>query len=250
MTPRPSPSSNPKSTFAFGPRADQLVASLLAHAAAQQPLADKRPKKVAQASRPCASPRSVRSRSACSVRLVLYLTTLYCGPAQARTGKGARVGEGAGIYPELSALGISEGSSPALVSLVGRQAPCSSSYQASRATGVTHAAAPPGHQGRSPDRSSVGCRRADLPYPRPAALARRPVAGRSRVGRSARGRHDRRRADPAVRTMIRKQKGWAASGKKQRRRYQAEWREPKLLIVFEIDDQGRLQSPPDGSLYG
>jgi hypothetical protein len=43
-----------------------------------------------------------------------------------------------------------------------------------------------------------------------------------------------------VRTVIRKQKG-RGKGKKQRRRYKAEWREPKLLIVFEIDDQGRLQ---------
>jgi hypothetical protein len=43
-----------------------------------------------------------------------------------------------------------------------------------------------------------------------------------------------------VRTVIRKQKG-KGKGKKQRRRYRAEWREPKLLIVFEIDDQGRLK---------
>lgn len=43
-----------------------------------------------------------------------------------------------------------------------------------------------------------------------------------------------------VRTVLRKQKG-KGKGKKQRRRYQAEWREPKLLILFEIDDQGRLK---------
>ena len=43
-----------------------------------------------------------------------------------------------------------------------------------------------------------------------------------------------------VRTVIRKQKG-KGKGKKQRRRYKAEWREPKLLIIFEIDDQGRMK---------
>jgi hypothetical protein len=43
-----------------------------------------------------------------------------------------------------------------------------------------------------------------------------------------------------VRTVIRKQKG-RGKGKKQRRRYQAEWREPKLLIIFEIDEQGRMK---------
>jgi len=43
-----------------------------------------------------------------------------------------------------------------------------------------------------------------------------------------------------IRTVIRKQKG-KGKGKKQRRRYKAEWREPKLLIIFEIDEQGRMK---------
>ena len=43
-----------------------------------------------------------------------------------------------------------------------------------------------------------------------------------------------------VRTVICKQKG-RGKGKKQRRRYKAEWREPKLLILFEIDEQGRMK---------
>ena len=56
-----------------------------------------------------------------------------------------------------------------------------------------------------------------------------------------------------IRTVIRKQKG-QGQGKKQRRRYKAEWREPKLLIIFEIDAQGRLkkQTRPwiDGTFAG
>jgi hypothetical protein len=48
--------------------------------------------------------------------LVLWITTLYCGPKQ-RTGKG-RGREGSGLYPELAVLGFSEGSSPALASRV------------------------------------------------------------------------------------------------------------------------------------
>ena len=56
-----------------------------------------------------------------------------------------------------------------------------------------------------------------------------------------------------VRTVIRKQKG-KGKGKKQRRRYKAEWREPKLLIIFEIDAQGRLQKKTrpwiDGTFAG
>ena len=177
--------------------------------------------------------------------LVLYLTTLYCGPA-ARTGKG-RGREGAGIYPELSALGISEGSSPALVSLVGRQCALLPSYQvaqqelAARGTPldikVVHRIA------RQLGAAMLTCRTRDLlrwragQLPAGADLAGRRVAAMIDGGRTR------------VRTVIRKQQG-RGHGKKQRRRYQAEWREPKLLIVFEIDDQGRLQSPPDGSLYG
>jgi hypothetical protein len=41
-----------------------------------------------------------------------------------------------------------------------------------------------------------------------------------------------------LRTVICKGRG---KGKKQRRRYKAEWREPKLLILFEIDEQGRMK---------
>jgi hypothetical protein len=62
--------------------------------------------------------------------LVLYVTTLYCGPL-ARTGRGRRR-EGSGLYPELAAFGFSEGSSPALVSRVGRQCALLPSYEIAR----------------------------------------------------------------------------------------------------------------------
>ena len=43
-----------------------------------------------------------------------------------------------------------------------------------------------------------------------------------------------------LRRVRRKQKGKGAK-KKQRRRYQAAWREPKLLIIFEMDARGRMK---------
>ena len=56
-----------------------------------------------------------------------------------------------------------------------------------------------------------------------------------------------------LRTVIRKQKG-KGKGKKQRRRYKAQWREPKLLIIFEIDEQGRMKKKTrpwiDGTFAG
>ncbi len=44
-----------------------------------------------------------------------------------------------------------------------------------------------------------------------------------------------------VRTVTRKQRG-KGKKKKQRRRYKAEWREPKLLILFEMDAKGRMKA--------
>jgi hypothetical protein len=61
---------------------------------------------------------------------VLYITVLYYGPA-ARMGKG-RGKEGAGLYPDLAVFGISEGSSPALISWVGRQCALLPSYEIAR----------------------------------------------------------------------------------------------------------------------
>jgi hypothetical protein len=62
--------------------------------------------------------------------LVVYLSTLYCGP-KLRTGQG-RGGEGSGLYPELAVLGFSEGSSPALASRVSRLTALLPSYEVAR----------------------------------------------------------------------------------------------------------------------
>ena len=43
-----------------------------------------------------------------------------------------------------------------------------------------------------------------------------------------------------TRVLIRKQKG-RGPGKKRRRKMRVEWREPKLLIIFELDQQGRMK---------
>jgi hypothetical protein len=168
--------------------------------------------------------------------LVLYLSTLYCGPL-ARTGKG-RGREGAGLYPELSVLGITEGSSPALVSLVGRQCALLPSYQiaqqelAARGTAldikVVHRIA------RQLGAAMLTCRTRDLLRWRAGLVpASKELAGK-RVAAMIDGGRTR------LRTVIRKQKG-KGKAKTQRRRYKAQWREPKLLIIFEIDERGRMK---------
>ena len=181
--------------------------------------------------------------------LVLYLTVLYYGPA-ARTGKG-RGKEGGGLYPELAVFGISEGSSPALISWVGRQCALLPSYEIARqelaAQGtaldikVVHRIA------RQLGAAMLTCRTRELlrwragQLPAGAELAGRRVAAMIDGGRTR------------VRTVIGKQQG-RGQGKKQRRRYKAEWREPKLLIIFEIDDHGRQKAKTrpwiDGTFAG
>jgi hypothetical protein len=135
-------------------------------------------------------------------------------------------------------LGINEGSSPALVSRVGRQCALLPSYQIAQqelaAQGtpldikVVHRIA------RQLGASVLTCRTRDLRRWRAGLLP----AGSELAGRRVAAMIDGGRT--RLRTVIRKQKGKGKS-KKQRRRYKAEWREPKLLIVFEIDDQGRMK---------
>jgi hypothetical protein len=138
----------------------------------------------------------------------------------------------------LSVLGITEGSSPALVSLVGRQCALLPSYQiaqqelAARGTPldikVVHRIA------RQLGASMLTCRTRDLLRWRAGLLpASKELAGK-RVAAMIDGGRTR------LRTVIRKQKG-KGKAKTQRRRYKAQWREPKLLIIFEIDERGRMK---------
>ena len=112
---------SPRSTWpsASWPPAHRQPARLRGTAAAP---CRRREKKVTEAPRPLRKPQKRPLTLRLLGGLVVYLATLYCGPV-ARTGKG-RGREGAGLYPELAALGVIEGSSPALVSLLVASAPC------------------------------------------------------------------------------------------------------------------------------
>jgi hypothetical protein len=169
--------------------------------------------------------------------LVLYVSTLYCGPA-ARGGKG-RGREGAGLYPELAVLGFQEGNSPALASLVARTTALLPSYAlaqqelAQRGVALdikvvhgiaTHVgAATLAHRTRELERYRAGL------LPAGTALAGKRVAAFVDGGRVR------------LRRVTRTQRG-RGKHKTQKRRYKAEWREPKLLIIYEVDEQGRMRA--------
>ena len=181
--------------------------------------------------------------------LVVYLSTLYCGPRQ-RTGQG-RGREGAGLYPELAVLGFSEGSSPALASRVGRLAALLPSYEVARgelaAEGTSLDIKQVHRIAKRLGAEMLATRRRDLERYRAGELPRGSELRGKRVGVAIDGGRVR------TRTVIRKQKG-KGKGKKRRRKMRLQWREPKLLIIFELDEQGRMKRGTrpwiDGTLLG
>jgi hypothetical protein len=169
--------------------------------------------------------------------LLLYVTTLYCGPV-VRTGKG-RGKEGAGLYPELAVFGFSEGSSPALISRVSRQCALLPSYEIARqelaAAGTSLNIKVVHRIARQLGAQVLTARTRDLLRWRAGQLPPGKELAGKRVAAQIDGGRTR------LRKVTRKQKG-KGKKKQQRRRYKADWREPKLLILFEVDEQGRMKS--------
>jgi hypothetical protein len=167
--------------------------------------------------------------------LVVWITTVYCGPL-ARTGKRRR-NEGSGLYPELAVLGISEGVSPALASQVSRLTALLPSYELAREE-LQQRATPLGikvvHRiARQVGAEVLTTRTRDLQRFRTGELPAGSELAGQRVGAAVDGGRTR------IRTVIRKQKG-RGKHKKRRRKFRVEWREPKVLIIFQMDDRGRM----------
>ena len=178
--------------------------------------------------------------------LAITVMTVYCSP-RGRTGKG-RGREGGGLYPELAAYRISEGSSPNVQAEVGRQVALLPIEQAraelarhgleSDEKAVRRIANELGSQmlaGRT--RDLLRFRRGELP------------AGEEFKGKRVAAEIDGGRV--RVRTVIKKVR---VGGKIKRKPFQVEWREPKLLILFETDEKGRMAKGCrpiiDGTLRG
>lgn len=181
--------------------------------------------------------------------LVLCISTLYCGP-KARTGVG-RGREGSGLYPELAVLGFSEGSSPALASRVARMTALLPSFQTARdelaRDGVSLNIKEVHRIARQQGFAILTTRKRDLERFRAGLMPRGTELRGKRVGVAIDGGRVR------TRVLIRKKKD-KSTGNKRRQKFRAEWREPKLLIIFEMDQRGRMvrRSRPwiDGTFQG
>lgn len=174
------------------------------------------------------------------------MMTLDCSP-RGRTGKG-RGREGAGLYPELAAYRISEGSSPNVQAEVGRQVALLPIEQA-RAELARH--------GLESDEKAVRRIAHELGAQMLATRTRdllRFRRGELPAGEEFRGKRIAAALDGGrvrVRTVIKKVR---IAGKIKRQPFKVEWREPKLLIVVEVDEKGRMAKGCrpiiDGTLRG
>jgi hypothetical protein len=151
----------------------------------------------------------------------------------------------------LAVFGIHHGQSAALTSLVARQSTLMPSFELARQElardglklniKVVHTST------HRLGQQLLIARRSDLERYRNGQLpAGTPLAGKRIVAQLDGGRM-------RLRKVTRKQKG-KGKHKKQKRRYKGQWREPKLLTIFEIDETGQMvrksRARIDGTFQG
>jgi hypothetical protein len=178
--------------------------------------------------------------------LAITVMTLYCSP-RTRTGQG-RGREGSGLYPELAAYRISEGCSPNVQAEVGRLVGLMP---------IEQARAELARRGLELDEKAVRRIANELGAQMLATRTRdlmRFRAGELPVGTEFAGQRVAVEIDGGrvrVRTVI---KTIWVGGKRKRKPFRVEWREPKVVILFQTDATGRMVkgSRPviDGTLQG
>jgi hypothetical protein len=178
--------------------------------------------------------------------LAITVMALYCSP-RGRSGQG-RGREGTGLYPELAAYRISEGCSPNVQAEVGRQVGLMP---------IEQARAELARRGLKLDEKAVRRIAEELGAQMLATRTRdlmRFRAGGLPAGTEFAGKRVAVEIDGGrvrVRTVI---KTVRVGGKRKRKPFRVEWREPKVVILFETDKKGRMVkgSRPviDGTLQG
>ncbi len=165
--------------------------------------------------------------------MILFVSTAYYATLQ-RTGKG-RGKAGSGLFPELAVLGIHQGKTAALVDLAARQSAMLPSFE---------------HAHRELQSRGVNLPLKEL-YRLASQLGAQVLTSRKRdlldyraglvpAGEELKGKRVACCVDAGksrLRRVTRRQKGKGKS-KKQKRRYKADWRDAKLLCIYEIDHKG------------
>lgn len=166
---------------------------------------------------------------------MLWVSALYCAPLS-RRGKGGSE-HGGGLYPELAVFGFHHGDSAALTGLIARQATlmpsCKLARQELARRGLKLNIKVVHRTTHGLGRQLLIARRCDLQRYRDGLMP----AGTELAGKRVCVQIDGGRI--RLRKVTRKQKG-KGNKKKQKRRYKGQWREPKLLTLFEIDENGQM----------
>jgi len=178
--------------------------------------------------------------------LILWVTTLYFAPVSlGKTGK-RRGREGGGLYPELGVLGIQEGKSPALVYEVGRLTALMPSYAMARQElaerGVPLNVKVVHGIGQYAGQAALTYRYRELMDYRAGKLPAGDGTGK-RFGAMVDGGRTK------LRHTTRKQKGRGKT-KTQKRRFKTAWREPKVIIIFEMDEHGQMKKGTEPIIDG
>lgn len=178
--------------------------------------------------------------------LAITVMALYSSPRR-RSGQG-RGTEGSGLYPELAAYRISEGNSPNVQSEVGRlvgQMPIEAARAELERRGVRLNEKAVRRIAQELGTQMLATRTRDLMRFRAGTLPAGTEWAGKRIGAQVDGGRVR------VRTVVKTKR---VGGKRKRRPFRVEWREPKVLILYELDGQGRMKrgSRPviDGTLQG
>lgn len=181
--------------------------------------------------------------------LVVWLSVLYCPPRRKDPKQVDDQQQRVGLYPELAALGIRHGSCPAVQALVARtMALCPSIEMARKELR---------RQGLNLDKKTVRRIAAQLGTEF-LAWRRREVLmwrlGNTPPGEELAGCRVAVQIDGGrVRTRANK-KSPKKRKKGQRRKFDTPWREPKVLVIFAFDEQGKMkkhrQPLIDGTLLG
>ena len=228
----------------------QLVASLLGEIS-QNPQMDEHFRQVCQdAALPLRSPepRPLKVRLLCG--LVLWITTIYCAPRRRRDVDPSE--QLAGLYPELAAFGFGKGCSPALQYKVARIVALSPSIEVARKELR--------REGIVLDKKTVRRVSEQLGLQLLELRHRELFAWREGwlpAGDDFAGRRVAVQIDGG-RIRLRENKKRKKNGKRKkgaRQKFDTPWREPKALIIFEFNEQGKMvkkerQPLIDGTMLG
>jgi len=157
--------------------------------------------------------------------------TAYCAPKTRSRKKRKRGVEGSGTYPAFAVLGILEGKSPLNAELLLRFAIQMPSFESARKEldllGHSYGSKMPGRTVKDYGKQALEARNAEIEAWRKGELVPEDTLAGCKVVASMDG----------GRLRVRYKKKRTRKGKKQK--FKAEWKEPKLLVIYVLDKNGK-----------